>query len=155
MQSSIVCGISNLLFTEAFLIWKTSQEWILCTYSVESKLNIRKMFIWFPRCLMFASTNMLAARKLSYWFFMYFCCEYFTFYANLLSNRYFLICKLKQKLLDLFLLGKGDGRTNEFLVDIVYSGKLQPSQVVCTSHCGRYKILIDKIKCFKEETVSL
>ena len=95
MQSSIVCGISNLLFTEAFLLWKTSQEWILCTYSVESKLNIRKMFIWFPRCLMFASTNMLAARKLPYWFFMYFCWEYFTFYPNLLSNRYFLISKLK------------------------------------------------------------
>ena len=52
---------------------------------------------------------------------------------------YFLIRKLKQRKPYLFPLDKWEGRTNEFCVGIVYSGKFERPQVVCTPCSKRYK----------------
>ena len=50
------------------------------------------------------------------------------------KGTYFLICKHKRKLLYLFSLDNWEGRTNEFFVRIVYSGKLHPSRRLFLHH---------------------
>ena len=53
---------------------------------------------------------------------------------------YFPIRKLKRKQPYLFPLDKWERRANQFCVRIVYSGKLQPSQVFCTHVVGDVKL---------------